>query len=151
MGIDKPDVRFVIHLEPPDSLEAYYQEAGRAGRDGKKSYAVLLARPDDLMQLERRFEESYPPIDYIRKVYQYVFNFFQIGYGAGEGLTLDFDIGAFCTRFHLTPVPVLQAFKFLERDGWLRFNESVFLPSRIKIITSPTDLYKFQVENQLYD
>lgn len=151
MGIDKPDVRFVIHLEPPDSLEAYYQEAGRAGRDGKKSYAVLLYQHSDLSSLRRKFEHSFPPVDYIRKVYHLLGNFFQLAYGAGEGLTFDFDIGLFCQRFDLEPIPVLNALKFLERDGWVALSESVYVPSRLKFEVSPSDLYKFQVEHAPYE
>lgn len=151
MGIDKPDVRFVIHLEPPDSLEAYYQEAGRGGRDGLKSYAVLLYQDRDLTDLQRKFENAYPPVEEIRKIYQYLGNFFQLAYGAGEGLTFDFDIGKFCQRFRLDPIPVLSALKFLERDGWVALSESVYIPSRLKFEATPTDLYKFQVENKAYD
>lgn len=151
MGIDKADVRFVIHLEPPDSLEAYYQEAGRAGRDGKKSHAVLLYQDGDLTQLKKNFEDSFPSVDDIRKVYQYLGNFFQLAYGAGENLTLDFDIGEFCHRYGLEPIPVLNSLKFLERDGWVLLTESVYLPSRIKFEVPPDELYKFQVENQQLD
>ena len=151
MGIDKADVRFVIHLEPPDSLEAYYQEAGRAGRDGKKSHAVLLYQDADLSQLTKNFEESFPSVDYIRKVYQSLGNYYQLAYGAGENLMLDFDLGEFCQRFQLEPIPVLNALKFLERDGWLAMTESVYLPSRLKIEVPPDELYRFQVENQQMD
>lgn len=151
MGIDKADVRFVIHLEPPDSLEAYYQEAGRAGRDGKKSHAVLLYQDADLNQLKKNLAESFPSVDYIRRVYQSLGNYYQLAYGAGAELTLDFDIGAFCQRFQLQPIPVLNALKFLERDGWVAMTESVFIPSRLKFEVSPDELYKFQVENQPMD
>lgn len=151
MGIDKADVRFVIHLEPPDSLEAYYQEAGRAGRDGKKAHAVLLYQDADLTQLKKNFQDSFPSVASIRKVYQYLGNYFQLAYGAGENLTLDFDIGEFCQRYQLETIPVLNALKFLERDGWVLLTESVYLPSRIKFEVPPDELYKFQVENQQLD
>lgn len=151
MGIDKPDVRFVIHLEPPDSLEAYYQEAGRAGRDGKTSYAVLLYNEADLLQLKKKFEDSYPSVDFVRKVYQLLGSYFQIAYEAGEGLTLDFDLGDFCQKYRLEPIPVLSALRFLERDGWLAMSESVYIPSRLKFEYRPDELYRFQVENASLD
>lgn len=151
MGIDKPDVRFVVHLDLPESLEAYYQEAGRGGRDEKRAYAVLLYTEADRIQLLQKLERSFPSIEEIRQVYHQLGNYFQIAYGAGEDLTFEFDIADFCARFKLDVLKTLNTLKFLEHDEYITVTESVFLPSRLKIIVSPEELYRFQIEYASFD
>jgi ATP-dependent DNA helicase RecQ len=151
MGIDKPDVRFVVHLDPPESPEAYYQEAGRAGRDEKKAYAVLLFQASDALQLRKKLAGSFPSAAEIKKIYHHLANFYQLAYGAGEGLSYDFDLTAFCSRFKMEPLKVINALKFLEKNEYLAFTESVFLPSRVKFIAGPEELYRFQIGHALYD
>lgn len=151
MGIDKPDVRFVIHLDLPESLEAYYQEAGRAGRDEKKAYAVLLYNQADILFIQKKLEQSYPSVEEIKQVYHYLGNYYQLAYGAGEGLSLPFDVAEFCSRFKLNAIKTLNALKFLERDEYVALSETVFLPSRVKMLIDNEDIYRFQVEHQQYD
>ncbi|QNR86263.1 RecQ family ATP-dependent DNA helicase [Pedobacter riviphilus] len=151
MGIDKADVRFVVHLDLPESLEAYYQEAGRAGRDEKRSYAVLLAHQSDILGLESRYLDSFPSPEEIRKTYHHLGNYFQLAFGAGEGLTFTFDIADFSKRFNISVLKTISAMKFLEHDGYLTLSESVFLPSRMMFIASHEDIYRFQIENKAYD
>ena len=151
MGIDKPDVRFVVHLDLPESLEAYYQEAGRAGRDEKKAFAVLLYNSSDTNQLLTRLEQSYPSVEEIKQVYHSLGNYFQLAIGAGEGLSLEFDIAEFCARFKLEAIKTINALKFLERDEYIALSETVFLPSRVQIISGQEELYNFQIEQPAYD
>ena len=151
MGIDKPDVRFVIHKDLPESLEAYYQEAGRAGRDEHKAYAVMLYNPSDRFKQEKKFELSFPSIAEIKQVYHYLANYYQLAYEAGEGLSLDLDLGDFCSKFKLDIVKTINALKFLEQDEYLSFNESVFLPSRFRFEVQNEQLYNFQIQNPGWD
>ncbi|RZL46650.1 MAG: RecQ family ATP-dependent DNA helicase [Pedobacter sp.] len=151
MGIDKPNVRFVVHLDLPDSLEAYYQEAGRAGRDEKRAFGVLLANKSDQLILNAKYAESYPTVDEIKKTYHYLGNYFQLAFGAGEGLSFEFDIADFCRKFSLTVLKTLAALKFLEHDGYITLSENIFLQSRMMFTASHEDVYRFQIENSGYD
>lgn len=146
MGIDKPDVRTVIHADVPDCLENYYQEAGRAGRDGKTSYAVLLYDNRDLSELEELAALRFPTQDTIREAYQSVSNYLQIPTGAGGGQYYDFDISDFLKKFKLASHTTLYSLKTLEQEGWLSFNEQVFLPATVGFTTHKDHLYLFEKE-----
>jgi ATP-dependent DNA helicase RecQ len=135
MGIDKPDVRTVIHLNLPDCLENYYQEAGRAGRDGKRAYAVLLYQPTDIAALQLLPQEKFPTFETIKQVYQAVADYLQIPVGIGEGNYYDFDLITFCNNFKLDYFTVINVLKILEQQGHLAFTENIFLPSQVEFTT----------------
>lgn len=151
MGIDKPNVRIVVHVDAPDNLEAYYQEAGRAGRDEKKSYAVLLNNPSDRTEIERRLETSFPDMSYIRKTYQALGNFLKLPIGSGKGISFDFDISEFCNSYDLKMQETFSSLKILELQGLITLNDSVGLQSRIHFYYRAQELYEFQVKNQSFD
>ena len=142
MGIDKPDVRTVIHFDCPDSIEAYFQEAGRAGRDGKRAYAVLLWNGSDVTKMNRRIDENFPPKDYINKVYNELAYFFGVGLGSGGGHTFTFDIGKFCVTYHLFPVPVDSALHLLDSAGYLHYETDPDSAARVHILLKRNDLYQ---------
>jgi len=151
MGIDKADVRFVVHLDLPESLEAYYQEAGRAGRDEHRSFAVLLANTSDQIALKAKYTDNFPSIEEIRKTYHYLGSYFQLAYGAAEGINFSFDLADFCKKFKLGVIKTMGALKFLEHDGYLSLSENIFLPSRVLFTAGNEDVYRFQIENSGYD
>lgn len=151
MGIDKPDVRFVIHYSAPDCIENYFQEAGRAGRDEEKAYAVLLYEKSDRFDLESQVEASFPPMHEIKRVYQGLSNFFQVAVGVAPEKSFDFDINEFCSTYNLRAGMVFNAMKLLERDGIIALTEEINMPSRIKFLVNKNALYDFQVYHFKYD
>ena len=151
MGIDKPDVRTVIHADIPDCLENYYQEAGRAGRDGKKAYAVLLFDDKELAALQRLPDIHFPTVENIRIVYQSIMNYLQVASGTGEGNSYDFDITDFIKRFKLDSLLVVHSLKALEQEGLLAFNEQVFHPSKVVFTTNKELLYETEKIHPLLD
>ncbi|PUZ22102.1 RecQ family ATP-dependent DNA helicase [Chitinophaga costaii] len=144
MGIDKPDVRLVIHYDIPDSLEAYYQEAGRAGRDEQKAYAVLLCHESDLDDLQSRVALQFPQEAEIREVYQCIVNYLHVAIGSSEGKYYDFDINDFARTFKLNITVVYSAIRILEQEGVLQLSESILLPSRVGFVTNKQTLYAFE-------
>ena len=147
MGIDKPDVRFVVHLDIPDSPEAYFQEAGRAGRDGKTAYAVLVYNRQDISRLNQMVDLSFPPLDYVEDIYQKIHIFYEIPYEHGEGRELKFHLEDFCRQFSLQRAKTHYAVQYLDRIGQISYSEDVEIPTRVKIIPDRQSLYSIELPN----
>lgn len=151
MGIDKPDVRFVVHMDLPDSLEAYFQEAGRGGRDEEKAYGILLFNKPDITRLKQNFTNTFPDIKLIKSVYESLGNYYALPVGSGKGQTFDFILTDFAKKFKFSMVQAHNALKVLQTEGYLELTDSVHNPSKIKFIVHRDELYEFQVANAAYD
>ncbi len=151
MGIDKPDVRFVIHADLPDSPEAYFQEAGRAGRDEKQALAVLLWNESDKRLAEQRITTSFPGISVVKDVYQALGNYFQLAVGSGQGQSFDFVLSDFLSTYHFNALVAHNSLQILQREGYLEVSDEINNPSRIHFRVARDDLYKFQVSNARFD
>ena len=151
MGIDKPDVRFVVHYDLPDSLEAYFQEAGRAGRDGKRAYATLLWNTTDVSRLRQIHTISYPEIDYIKEIYQKVFIYLNIPYEEGKDSVSKFNLIEFSKRFSVNSVSAYYAIKYLEQEGYWELTDEIDNPSKIMFTVGRDELYKVQIDNPALD
>lgn len=144
MGIDKADVRTVIHLDCPDSIEAYFQEAGRAGRDGGKSYAILLYNDSDTRKLNKRIVDNFPEKEYIKKVYEHLAYYYQIGAGSGNGYTFEFDIDKFCHTFKHFPIQADAALHILERSGYIHYETDPDAAARVMFLLGRNELYRLE-------
>lgn len=147
MGIDKPDVRVVAHIDLPSSLEEYYQEAGRAGRDGRESFAVIIATPRDKATLSRRLSDSFPPKDDIRRIYELAGNFLNVAVGSGYNHVYEFNFTLFCDRFHLQPIVARSALMLLTHAGYIEYVDEITTRSRVMITADRRDLYDLRLDS----
>lgn len=151
MGIDKPDVKFVVHLDLPESLEAYFQEAGRAGRDGKFAYSTIFYTKADQQRLLDNFKFAFPDLDYIKQTYQAICNYFQIAVGSGQGFSVEFDIDKLCNSYNLSPLLVYNSIKFLEKENYISYLDGGYEPSKIMFLSSKEEIYLFQIRFPKYE
>ncbi len=151
MGIDKPDVRLVVHLDLPANLEAYYQEAGRAGRDGRYAFAVVLHGPNDALDLLDKTREAHPPVEALRKTYQALANYYQLAVGSGEFTSHNFNLEELVKTYKLNALETHHSLKKLEAEGFIQLNEAFYSPSKVFVPSGKEELYKFQVANREYD
>ena len=151
MGIDKPDVRFVIHYDLPDSLEAYFQEAGRAGRDGERSYATLLWNGTDITRLKNIFNTTFPSVEYIKEIYQKVYQFLNVAYEDGAYCIYKFNLMEFARRYALQAASAFYAIKYIEQLGYWELTDEMETPSKIMFIVERDELYSVQLKNPQLD
>ena len=151
MGIDKPDVRFVVHMDLPDAPEAYFQEAGRAGRDGKPSWAILLFSGADRRIVKQRIEQNFPPIAKVRDIYTALCNYLQLPVGSGKGQQFDFEMGEFLHRYRLNAMVTHSSLQILSREGYVALSDAYNHPSRVMFRVGRDDLYSFQVKHEGFD
>lgn len=151
MGIDKADVRFVIHLDLPDSLEEYFQEAGRAGRDLRIAHAIFLYNEEDKSRSEKRIATNFPEPDVIRQIYRALGNYYQIPVGGGKNQVFDFNVADFASRYSKSILIIYSSLKILQMEGYIELTEEIFNPPKVKFLTGRDELYRFQLANEDFD